>query len=146
MSQASYTGHNSKHSGLQSHSLGELYPLSVAIVESDGRSFCEIRNLISGARYSAHRFEFWDYGYSFDVAHASAESLAKHLNDRQNDLDNEERERVAFWQSLFAACPQIVTNATIIIFVAVVSLLATKLSEDAANDLNSQPIVLQIGE
>lgn len=140
-----YTGHNSKHASLQSHSIGELYPLSVVIVESDGRSFCELRNLISGARYSAHRFEFYDYGYSFDQAHASAESLAKHLNDRQNDLDNEERERKAFWRSLFAACPQIVINATIIVLVALVSLATAKLSEAQASALVS-PIVLQIGE
>lgn len=140
----SYTGHNAKHASLQSHSLGELYPLSVAIVESNGRSYCELRNLLSGARYSAHRFEFYDFGYSFDQAHASAESLAKHLHDRQNDLDNEERDRKAFWRSLFDACPQIVINATIIVAVALVSLATAKLSEAQASI--PQPIVLQIGE
>lgn len=70
----SYLGHH-ENSGLQKHSVGEIYPYSIVIVERNGCGVCEGRNLITGEKVCAFSYNNSGCAGSFESAHRAAEAI-----------------------------------------------------------------------
>jgi hypothetical protein len=70
----SRTGH-AGNSGLQSHSVGELYPWSIVVIDSNGHGVCQGRNLITGEIICNVKYNDFGSSGSFESAHRTAEFL-----------------------------------------------------------------------
>lgn len=74
--------HSALHHGLQAHSIGELYPWSIVVIDNaaENRGYCVARNLTTGKTLTRREYDSSpaaSEGESFELAHALAESDAR---------------------------------------------------------------------
>ena len=76
-----YTGHNATHSALQSHSVGDTYPLIVSVISRGNAGECYVWNGLTGERFESFPYVD-DMGEALHNAEVYAQKLSGATQER----------------------------------------------------------------